>query len=174
MSQDGSHNGVKSTSLSSWSYLNSPSINASKCVVVDGNKHLEVLMLNSQIHLITIRQGGMPVHCQHSERMCKKNIFDWFVCMRSSVNIWYDHFAVHHVNIGHNWRLLACFKSLFLPHYVIDGLIQQTWLHYKKIVNPWRSNFITDQRKPVIKRLMWWFFRTSWIERHTLTCVTVL
>jgi hypothetical protein len=45
-SQDGGHNGVKSTSLSSRSYLKSASISASKCVVVDGNKHPEVLMLN--------------------------------------------------------------------------------------------------------------------------------
>jgi hypothetical protein len=45
-SQDGGHNGVKSTSLSSRSYLKSASISASKCVVVDGNKHPEVLTLN--------------------------------------------------------------------------------------------------------------------------------
>jgi hypothetical protein len=45
-SQDDGYNGVKSTSLSSRSYLKSASISASKCVVVDGNKHPEVLMLN--------------------------------------------------------------------------------------------------------------------------------
>ncbi|GJN41170.1 hypothetical protein PR202_gn00509 [Eleusine coracana subsp. coracana] len=40
-SQDGVQHGVKSTSLSSRSYLKSASISASKCVVVNGNKHPE-------------------------------------------------------------------------------------------------------------------------------------
>ncbi|XP_062234158.1 mitogen-activated protein kinase 12-like [Phragmites australis] len=40
-SQDAGQNGVKSTNLSSRSYLKSASISASKCVAVDGNKHPE-------------------------------------------------------------------------------------------------------------------------------------
>jgi hypothetical protein len=44
----------------------------------------------------------------------------------------------------------------------------------KKSGNPWRSKFVTDYQKFIIKRHLWWFPITSWIECHRLTLVMIL
>ena len=84
-SEDVGQDGLKSTSLSSRSYLKSASISASKCVVI-ADKHPEVNAEPSEFFCWQVGKVAIVhsqhlflkwnAHCQYQERMREKSMFN--------------------------------------------------------------------------------------------------
>ena len=59
----------------------------------------------------------------------------------------------------------------FKKKYPYVNMWMQPYIHYKKFLNRWQNNFITDHRKTITKRHLWCFFIPSCIKHHLLTLV---
>jgi hypothetical protein len=86
----------------------------------------------------------------------------------------YWYLLVGNIRVSTYYRQISVQAITNCRNTLIINKNQQSGIHYKKYVNLWRSNFIIDHWKAIIKRHLWWFLITLCIERHRLTCVMIL